>query len=158
MPRTKNALIRQKIIDKCLSSRKNYPIRDLMDACNRELELIGEYPITATNTIREDLEQIMANYPDAKIISRRVGRHLYYSYETENYSIYKIPLNDDEFAQITQTLSILSRFEGMPQFEWLDEIKSALNIKISSDPIVGFDENIDLKGRDYFAQLFFSYQ
>ena len=119
-----------------------------------ELELIGEYPITATNTIREDLEQIMANYPDAKIISRRVGRHLYYSYETENYSIYKIPLNDDEFAQITQTLSILSRFEGMPQFEWLDEIKSALNIKISSDPIVGFDENIDLKGRDYFAQLF----
>lgn len=154
MPRTKNALIRQKIIDKCLSSRKNHSIRDLMDACNRELELIGEYPITATNTIREDLEQIMANYPDAKIISRRVGRHLYYSYETENYSIYKIPLNDDEFAQITQTLSILSRFEGMPQFEWLDEIKSALNIKISSDPIVGFDENIDLKGRDYFAQLF----
>lgn len=125
-----------------------------MDACNRELELIGEYPISATNTIREDLEQIMANHPDAKIISRRVGRHLYYSYETENYSIYKIPLNDDEFAQITQTLSILSRFEGMPQFEWLDEIKSALNIKISSDPIVGFDENIDLKGRDYFAQLF----
>lgn len=54
MPRTKNALIRQKIIDKCLSSRKNYSIRDLMDACNRELELIGEYPITATNTIRED--------------------------------------------------------------------------------------------------------
>lgn len=154
MPRTKNALIRQKTIDKCLSSRKNYSIKDLMDACNRELELIGEYPITATNTIREDLEQIMANYPDAKIISRRVGRHLYYSYETENYSIYKIPLNDDEFAQITQTLSILSRFEGMPQFEWLDEIKSALNIKISSDPIVGFDENIDLKGRDYFAQLF----
>lgn len=154
MPRTKNALIRQKTIDKCLSSRKNYSIRDLMDACNRELELIGEYPITATNTIREDLEQIMANYPDAKIISRRVGRHLYYSYETENYSIYKIPLNDDEFAQITQTLSILSRFEGMPQFEWLDEIKSTLNIKISSDPIVGFDENIDLKGRDYFAQLF----
>lgn len=132
MPRTKNALIRQKIIDKCLSSRKNYSIRDLMDACNRELELIGEYPITATNTIREDLEQIMANYPDAKIISRRVGRHLYYSYETENYSIYKIPLNDDEFAQITQTLSILSRFEGMPQFEWLDEIKSALNIKINT--------------------------
>ena len=154
MPRTKNALIRQKIIDKCLSSKKNYSIRDLMNACNRELELIGEYPISATNTIREDLEQIMTNYPDAKIISRRVGRHLYYSYETENYSIYKIPLNDDEFAQITQTISILSRFEGMPQFEWLDEIKSALNIKISSEPIVGFDENIDLKGRDYFAQLF----
>ena len=64
MPRTKNALIRQKIIDKCLSSKKNYSIRDLMNACNRELELIGEYPISATNTIREDLEQIMTNYPD----------------------------------------------------------------------------------------------
>ncbi len=154
MPKTKNALIRQKVIDKCLSSPKDYSIKDMMIACNKELEAIGEYPVTAMNTIRDDLNQISSNYPDAVIVSRRVGRNIYYRYENKDYSIYRIPLKDEEFAQLTQTLSILSKFEGMPQFEWIEEIKSALNIHTSPVPIVGFDENIDLKGRDYFAVLF----
>ncbi len=154
MPKTKNALIRQKVIDKCLSSGKNYSIRDMMNACNRELEAIGEYPVTAMNTIRDDINQISSNYPNAVIVSRRVGRNVYYSYENQNYSIYKIPLKDEDFAQLTQTLSILSKFEGMPQFEWIEELKMALNVHTDWNPIVGFDENIDLKGRDFFAVLF----
>lgn len=158
MPRTKNALIRQKVIDRCLGSPKNYSIKDLMDACNKELETIGEYPISSLNTIREDIEQIMSNYPDANVVSRRVGRNIFYSYEDKSYSIFNIPFNDDEVAQLTQTLSILSRFEGMPQFEWMDEFinrfKSSLKLSASNDPIVGFDENIDLKGRSHFALLF----
>ncbi len=154
MPKTKNALIRQKVIDRCLSSPKDYSIKDMMIACNKELEAIGEYPVTAMNTIRDDLNQISSNYQDAVIVSRRVGRNIYYCYENKDYSIYRIPLKDEEFAQLTQTLSILSKFEGMPQFEWIEDIKSALNIHTSLVPIVGFDENIDLKGRDYFAVLF----
>lgn len=158
MPRTKNALIRQKVIDRCLGSPKNYSIKDLMDACNKELETIGEYPVSSLNTIREDIEQIMSNYPDANVVSRRVGRNIFYSYEDKSYSIFNIPFNDNEVAQLTQTLSILSRFEGMPQFEWMDEFinrfKSSLKLSTSNDPIVGFDENIDLRGRSHFALLF----
>lgn len=37
MPRTKNALIRQRVIDRCLSSINDYSIKDMMDACNKEL-------------------------------------------------------------------------------------------------------------------------
>ena len=158
MPNTKNALIRQRIIDKCLGSPKNYSIKDLMEACNRELEFNGEHPITAMNTIREDLNQISTNYPDAVIESRRVGRNIFYSYKEKNYSIFKIPFNDQELAQLTQTIAILSRFEGMPQFEWLDDFtsrfKSSLNLDSENVPIVGFDENVDLKGRNHFATLF----
>ena len=158
MPRTKNALIRQRVIDKCLSSAKKYSIRDLMRACNIELESIGEYPVTAMNTIRDDIEQIMANFPEANIIAYREGRNIYYSYEDKSYSIFNIPLNDDEVAQLTHTISVLSRFEGMPQFEWIEDFlerfKSSLNIPKTSEPIVSFDENLDLKGRNYFTTLF----
>ena len=158
MPRTKNALIRQKVIDRCLGSPKNYSIKNLMDACNNELEAIGEYPVSSLNTIREDIEQILSNYPDANVVSRRVGRNIFYSYEDRSYSIFNIPFNDNEVAQLTQTLSILSRFEGMPQFEWMDEFinrfKSSLKLSTANGPIVGFDENIDLKGRSHFALLF----
>ena len=158
MPRTKNALVRQRVIDRCLGSPKNYSIKGLMEACNRELESIGENTVTAMNTIRDDIEQIMTNYPDANVITQRVGRNIYYSYEDKSYSIFNIPFNDDEVAQLTQTLSILARFEGMPQFEWMDDFvnrfKSSLKLTTSDEPIVGFDENIDLKGRNFFATLF----
>ena len=158
MPRTKNALVRQRVIDRCLGSPKNYSIKGLMEACNRELESIGENTVTAMNTIRDDIEQIMTNYPDANVIAQRVGRNIYYSYEDKSYSIFNIPFNDDEVAQLTQTLSILARFEGMPQFEWMDDFvnrfKSSLKLTTSNEPIVGFDENIDLKGRNFFATLF----
>lgn len=158
MPRTKNALVRQRVIDRCLGSPKNYSIKGLMEACNRVLESIGENPVTAMNTIRDDIEQIMTNYPDANVIAQRVGRNIYYSYEDKSYSIFNIPFNDDEVAQLTQTLSILARFEGMPQFEWMDDFvnrfKSSLKLTTSNEPIVGFDENIDLKGRNFFATLF----
>jgi len=158
MPKTKNALIRQRIIDKCLSSSKNYSITNIMDACNKELESIGEHPVTATNTIRDDLNQITTNYPDAVIVSKQVGRNIFYSYEDKNYSIFNIPFSDEEFAQLTQTLSILSRFEGMPQFEWIEDFmarfKTSLNLNNTNEPIVGFDENIDLKGRGHFTSLF----
>ena len=88
MPRTKNALVRQRVIDRCLGSPKNYSIRGLMEACNRELESIGENTVTAMNTIRDDIEQIMTNYPDANVIAQRVGRNIYYSYEDKSYSIF----------------------------------------------------------------------
>lgn len=158
MPKTKNALIRQRVLDRCLGSMQDYSMKDLMDACNKELLSYGEHPVTSMNTIREDLNQICSNYPDANIIPRRVGRNIFYSYEDRNYSIFKIPFKDEEMAQLTQTLMILSRFEGMPQFEWIENFthrfKSSLKLTFPDEPIVGFDENIDLKGREYFAPLF----
>ena len=158
MPKTKNALIRQRVIDRCLGSTCDYSIKDLMNACNKELRNYGEHPVTAMNTIREDINQISNNYPDANIVQRRVGRNIFYSYENKKYSIFKIPFKDEEVAQLTQTLMILSRFEGMPQFEWVEDFinrfKTSLKLSFTNESIVGFNENIDLKGREYFAPLF----
>ena len=160
MPKYNDTNLRQRIIDKCLQSSKNYSIRDLMNACNEELTLRGEPPITSMNTIRDDIERISTTYPEAVIVARRAGRNIYYSYEDKNYSIFKVPLKDEEFAQLTQTVAILSRFKGMPQFDWInefiDKFKSSICLNHIDKPIVGFDENIDLVGRNFFFQLFSS--
>lgn len=39
MPNTKCALIRQKVIDRCLSSDRDYSIPKLMKRCNKALEV-----------------------------------------------------------------------------------------------------------------------
>lgn len=158
MAQTKNALIRQQVIDRCLRSPKYYSVKDMMEKCNIALEGAGYKPVTSKVTILKDLEGIENDFPDAHIIKRKIGRNIYYEYEDKSFSIYNIPLNDDEMAQLTQTISILSRFEGMPNFDWVDDFiehfKSSLNIPSTRETIVSFDENFDLKGRNWFAKLF----
>lgn len=158
MAQTKNALIRQQVIDRCLSSPRYYSVKDLMEKCNVALEEAGYKPVTSKVTILKDLSDIERDFPDAVIVKRKIGRNVYYEYQDKSFSIYNIPLNDNEMAQLTQTISILSRFEGMPNFDWVDDLierfKSTLNIPTMRDTIVAFDENFDLVGRNWFSQLF----
>ncbi len=158
MAQVKNALIRQRVIDRCLRSPKLYSVKDMMEKCNLALEKVGYKPVTSKVTILKDLEGIENDFPEAVIVKRKIGRYIYYEYEDKSFSIYNIPLNDDEMAQLAQTISILSKFEGMPNFDWIDELidhfKSTLNIPSTRETIVAFDENYDLKGRSWFAKLF----
>ena len=131
-----------------------------MEKCNIALEEAGHKPVTSKTTIIADIAAIEANYPDAEIIRRKVSRNVYYEYADKSFSIYNIPLSDDEMAKLAQTLTILSKFEGMPNFEWIDDLiehfKSSLNIPTTKQSIVAFDENMDLEGRNHFARLFTS--
>ena len=131
---------------------------DMMEKCNLALEEAGYKPVTSKNTILEDLRGIESNFPEARIIQRKSGRYLFYEYEDKNFSIYNIPLDDDGMAKLAQTIFILSKFEGMPNFEWIDEMidhfKFTLNIPTTKDSVVGFDDNIYLKNRNHFSRLF----
>lgn len=160
MPKSKNADVRIKVIDRCLSDKSRmYSTAEIMEQCNKELEERGYAPISALNSIRNDMAQIEKNYPDALIEEVRVGKNIYYRYENPNYSIYSPPLKSEEVAQLTQMLGILKRFKGMPQFDWLTEVTERLgaSLKIdvgSADEVVGFDENLDLVGIEHFTPLF----
>lgn len=160
MPKSKNADVRIKVIDRCLSDKSRmYSTAEIMEQCNKELEERGYAPITALNSIRNDMAEIEKNYPDALIEEVRVGRNIYYRYENPNYSIYSPPLKSEEVAQLTQMLGVLKRFKGMPQFDWLTEVTERLgaSLKIdvgSADEVVGFDENLDLVGIEHFTPLF----
>ncbi len=159
MPKTKSAELRIKVIDACLSDRKRqYSTAKIFERCNEELLKRDFVPITAMNSIRDDMDQIQRIYPGADIESYREGRNIYYRYADPDFSIYKTPMKPDEIIQLTQTLRLLRRFKGMPQFEWMDEIAERLGASLkldeSTDEIVGFDENLDLEGMDNFTPLF----
>ena len=159
MPKSKSAELRIKVIDQCLSDQKRkYSTEMIFQRCNEELERRDFVPITAMNSVRADMEQIERIYPGAEIESYREGRNIYYRYKDPNFSIFKTPMNADEIIQLTQTLRLLRRFKGMPQFDWVDEIAERLGTSLKldedTDAIVGFDENLDLAGMENFTPLF----
>ena len=157
MPTNKGALIRRQVLDGCLSSNRNYTLLDLMAQCNIVLREHGFKEVSSENTIRTDLREIKRQYPGAEVVSMRKGRNILYRYKNKDFSIYKKPLTDTEILGLTQALSTLSRFDGMPGFEWLDKLierlKPSLNIDMTLGHIVGFDENLDYSGRDFFSVL-----
>ena len=159
MPKSKSADLRIKVIDRCLSDRKRkYSTAMIFDACNEELLKRDFVPITAMNSIRYDIDQIQRVYPGAEVEIVKEGRNVYYRYADPEFSIFKTPMKSDELIQLTQTFKLLSRFKGMPQFNWVDEIAERLGASLkldeATDEIVGFDENLDLEGMDNFTPLF----
>lgn len=156
MPNTKSSDIRYKVLDRCLR-RGGYSTVMLMEEVSKELEFHGYEPVTALNTIRNDLRYIDSTYPNVTIVENKSGRNKTYAYEDSNSSIYKLQFNDDELGQLSQCMAILSQFEGMPQMEWLksfmEKFKLSLNIDPDGKRVVGFDENKYLVGREYFSRL-----
>ena len=55
MANVKNGAYREVIIDRCLQSRRGYSTQEIFDKCNTALERRNDPPITALNTIRNDI-------------------------------------------------------------------------------------------------------
>lgn len=158
MATTKNALIREMIIDRCLSDFKRfYSTKDMMDLCNDALQNEGVALVTSMNTIRTDIDTI-CNRWKVSVQEIRQGRNRYYRYEQEGFSIYQSPLTEKELTQLSQTLMVLNRFQGLPQFEWVSELnarfKSTLMMNVETQEVIGFEENLDAKGKEHIAPLF----
>lgn len=162
MATNKHATIRYHTLDQCFSNfGRRYYIEDLIEACNESIyEYSGTQEGVRRRQIFDDIKFMESeqgwSIPLEKI---KDGRKVYYRYSEKNYSIKKQIINESEVDQVKETLSILNRFKGMPQFEWMEElfvrIDSAFYRKDSSNPtIVGFEQNPYLKGLDFFSDLF----
>lgn len=155
MANVKSGAFREIIIDRCLQSRRGYSTIEIMKKCNDALERRCEPLITATNTIRNDILSIKNRW-NVTVEHIKIGRNVKYRYYNPNFSIFNFPLNENEIAQLNQAVSLLKRFEGMPGFDWIDELNAHLQSTINLDlkHIVGFDENKQLKGMEFFTPLF----
>ncbi len=155
MANVKNGAYREMIIDRCLRNRRGFSTLEIMEKCNDALYRRGEPPITALNTIRNDISSIESRY-GILVEAIRDGRNVRYRYEDPDFSIYNSPLSDEDIAQLTQSVAVLKRFDGMPGFEWVNElnahIQSTVNVEMQS--VVGFHDNKQLKGLDFFTPLF----
>ncbi|MCR5819656.1 MAG: WYL domain-containing protein [Bacteroidaceae bacterium] len=159
MANTKNATVREIILDRCLSDwNEKYTILNLMSACNRRLEEEKMELITSPTTIRLDLNNMETHY-GVQIESWKVGRNVYYRYARKGMSIFHMQLKENELQLLNQTMQLFSRFEGLPHFEWLEELNSRLSSQFMMNPankkaVVAFDENPYVEGMKHYRTLY----
>jgi predicted DNA-binding transcriptional regulator YafY len=163
---TKTPLIRYKILDKCFrSTYRNYTIDSLLNKVNEELFQLTDSDENSIKLrqLRDDIA-FMRSPEGWSIELAEVfdGKKRIYRYDDCSFSINNAPLNDVEMNEFQSAIQVLSQFEGMPQFEGIQEIvaklKYDLKDKSITKPFIGFDSNQDLKGIEHFSFLYSAVQ
>ena len=134
MASNKHAQIRYKVLDDCFSNyRRKFYFDDLMDRCNDALrELYGEeHTGIKTRTLRSDINYIRTRAAEAgvEVEVKDDGNGYYYRYSEPDFSIFKRGLGEDDLAQLKETILMLQRFKGMPNFDWM----SSQHLSVSSN-------------------------
>lgn len=171
MATNKHALLRYKVLDYCFSNfNRRYYVKDLVEACNRAIsEYYGyfpdtvipdnkkEYLIKRRATLYEDIN-FMREHWGAPIDSIRDGQKVYYRYSDPDFSISKQPITEEEMDVLKDTLLLLNRFKGMPQFDWMEELVSKIEDRFSHNSnekgVIGFEQNKEYEGTHYLSPLF----
>ncbi|MCF8373136.1 MAG: WYL domain-containing protein [Bacteroidales bacterium] len=156
MATNKNATIRYQTLDRCFRNPgRKYYIEELVEALS---DLDPDSSGIRKRQIYEDIKFMRESRGfDAPIESYKDGRKTYYRYDDLNFSINNQPLNEKEAQQLRESLFTLSRFKGMPQFEWVEEIKARLEQSFhlkSTQRVMSFEENPFLTGREYIGELY----
>ncbi len=161
MATNKNAILRYSTLDKCFSNfQRRYYFDDLLETVNQELwKYDPNLEGVKIRQLRDDIRFMRSEDGyDAPIISIRDGKKAYYRYEDKNFSIHKKPLTYTEAEQIKRAISILQRFEGAPEFEWVNELgpmlTSQFGLSQSEQKNMSFESNIDYAGYDKILPLF----
>jgi predicted DNA-binding transcriptional regulator YafY len=129
MPKNKEALIRYRVINRCLIEKTYATKQELKEACERALDIypIGERTIDADiNAMRYD-EALGYNAP---IKIDRINKTYYY--DNPNYSIDNIPLNEEELDSIVFASKLLEQFKEVQVFSTfkgsVQKIVEAINV------------------------------
>lgn len=165
MPTNKNAAIRYQALDRCLSnwSRRFY-IEDLVDACNKALMAYNgetkEDSCVKKRQVQQDMTFLESEEGYRMTIDAiRDGHRKYYRYHRRGDSIRDQPINQEELDLMHDALLLLKRFQGVPHFDWINEIETRLyttsQLGEDSKSVVTFQCNPYLKGMDaYYRPLF----
>jgi len=160
MPATKHALIRYKVLDQCFRSKKKFYIEDLIRACEEVLlEIDPDSNGISLRQIRDDIAFMKSKEGwGIELGNFKDGKKMYYRYENTEFSINNMPLNDLEIEQLKSAFDILTQFKGMPQFEWIYELLPKLKVGMAptgtTEAIMDFEFNADLKGIGHLGELY----
>jgi predicted DNA-binding transcriptional regulator YafY len=152
------AAIRYQVLDRCFSNiHKRYYLDDLVDECN---EVLADYGTSVSKrTVQADIVQMETNSEHPVTIKKIPDGHSkYYCYENHNDSYFKSELNEEEREQLNNVVTMLSRFENLPMYEWVDEIiarfRETFTLDETPEGVVSFQQNAGLTGMEYFSELF----
>ena len=157
MPDNRKALLRYKILDKCFSDKYHkYFIEDLMSKVNEQLDDIGLKPVSKKQ-IYDDIKFMKSSDGwEAPIMSYQYGKRKYLRYNGE-FSIMETPITEMEVEQLETLIISLSRLQGIPIYEWVEELLTNLRLRFGLRGIetncIGFQQNRDMKGLRYLSIL-----
>jgi predicted DNA-binding transcriptional regulator YafY len=179
MPANKYALLRYRVIDRCLNNKgKAYPSKEqLREAC--EEALYGSHGESiSVSTIEKDLwamrnEGELGFYAPIAYSKEHKG----YYYEEEGYTIQNISLSEEEIESIRFAANTLLQFKGIPIFNQYEHAIEKIIDRLEISPqlsdanaisFVQFEQSEKQKGTEYLSPLllaikenkvvFFSYQ
>lgn len=157
----KNALLRYQVLDRCFRNPgRKYFWQDLLSEINKALEEYnGPESKIKRRQLFDDIKFMESDQGWSIPLGRlKEGRKVYYRYENTDFSISNQPLNESEVNQIEAAISVLSRFSGAPQFEWVQELipvlQDRLGLKTNSKEVISIESNIDLKGLENLTQFY----
>lgn len=156
----KNAYIRYQVLDKCFQKKyKKYFIEDLLEAVNEKLADFNGYDsVIKKRQLFDDIRFMESDAGWSIPLERnRDGRRVYYRYSEKDFSIKNQKITDNEVDVINSALIVLSRFKGLPQFEWINELNTKLKSHFELDEvqeIISFDHNEFLEGLDLLPALY----
>lgn len=161
MPHIKNALIRYRIIDKCLrNGYKPFPSKqDLREACEEALfgSMHGEH--ICDSTIEKDLFNMRIEH-DAPI--KYSKREKGYYYENPDFTINDVPLNEDDLNAIKFAANTLMQFRDVEMFRQfgsaIDKIVDRVSISDKApesevNEYVQFETAVSVGGGEFLPQL-----
>ena len=161
MPINKNALIRYQALDRCFSNPgRRYDINALLEICN---DALFEYNQNATGIKKRQLYEDIRFMESSQGYSielekTKEGRRTFYCYADLNFSISKNPINELEAEQLKSAMMVLTRFKGMPQFEWVNELLPKLDqaflFKNHNNHVMTFENNPYLTGLEFIEPVF----
>ena len=153
MPKNKNAVIRYRYIDELLSNKYKFlSTSELTDEVNRRLVADG-YQAVGLRCIQKDLVDLQEELFGAEIIRENINGKECIRYGEEGFSIFTKKLSGDEENLLSEILNTLGQFDGLDNFEWLDGLKSRLDIK-EHRRIIQFDSNPYLTNSNLLGSLF----
>lgn len=160
MATNKHAIIRYNTLDKCFrNTGKKCFVEDLIEECSDALyRNDGSLSGIQRRQIFKDIS-FMESEDGWSISLDRIkeGRKVYYRYEDTSFSISNQAMTVYEAEHLKESLLTLTRFRGLPQFDWINEMITRLEdsfILESDRDIISFDDNEYLEGRDYISVLY----
>ncbi|WP_316832949.1 WYL domain-containing protein [Pedobacter aquatilis] len=159
MATNKHAQIRYLALNDCFCNLgRRYFMEDLVEACSKAItEYSGGALEVKRRQVFEDINFMESERGYKAEISRhKHGKRVYYRYKDPKFSLMNRLLNASEMDRIKEVLITLSRFKGMPQFEWIDDISSRLHSISGQDEvkIIDFAQNQFLKGLNFITPIF----
>ncbi len=161
MATNKHAQIRYSILDKCFSNfNRVFTYDELLEEVNSVLYDIDTEGVKLRQ-LQYDIAHMKsdAGYRIELDEDFKLGKKRAFRYADRNFSIADHPLNQDDSEQLETTLAILLRYKHREEFNWLEELIPRMEmafdlVKSEDNGAISYQENIDLKGREYVGVLF----